>query len=278
MNDVTTINDAIQNRLDASHASSIAWPRKHDLFGVDVSATTYDEATAAILTAAREGISSVVSAHAAHAVVCASDDPALRAKVNSFQIVTPDGQPVRWALNALHGAGLNDRVRGTELMLRVCRAAAGAGVSIYLYGGTDEVLSALRGNLATMCPGVVIAGAFPPPFRPLTAVEQDDVVHRIIESGAGIVFIGLGCPKQDHFAYELLGRVPAVSICVGAAFDFHAGIKTTAPLWMQHAGLEWVHRLCSEPGRLWRRYLETNTRFVLKFARAWWQKKTGSAD
>jgi exopolysaccharide biosynthesis WecB/TagA/CpsF family protein len=248
-------------------------PRKYDLFGVQVSATTYDEATEFILEAARQGRAAVVSAHAVHAVITASDDPELLAKVNRFDIITPDGQPVRWALNALHRAGLRDRVRGAELMLRACRGAAQQKVPIFLYGSSPEVLELLGGNLRSWCPGLRIAGRYSPPFRPLTAVEEADVVRRIDSSGAGIVFVGLGFPKQDHFADAMQGRLRAVLVNVGAAFDFHAGKKTAAPQWMQAWGLEWLHRLCHEPGRLWRRYLTTNSRFVVKFAAAlFWQR------
>ena len=251
-----------------SLAPSLRRPQKYDLFGVQVSATNYDEVTEFILAAARQGRPAVVSAQAVHAVVTTSDDPELRAKVNRFDIIAPDGQPVRWALNALHGAGLRDRVRGSEVMLRVCRGAALANVPIFLYGSSPDVLEPLCANLKTWCPGLRIAGCCSPPFRPLNAAEEAGAIEQIHSSGAGIVFVGLGFPKQDHFADAMRGRLRAVLVNVGAAFDFHAGKKRTAPLWMQAAGLEWLHRLCHEPGRLWRRYLTTNSRFVVKFALA----------
>ena len=249
------------------------WPRKYDLFGVQVSATSYDEATGLILEAARNGVPAIVSAHAAHAVVAASNDPVLRTKVNRFDIVTPDGQPVRWALNALHKTGLTDRVRGPELMLRTCRAAAEQKVPIFLYGSSPNVLEALTGNLMQWFPGLRIAGTYSPPFRSLTIEEEAEVAERINGSGAGIIYIGLGYPKQDHFAHDMHDRLRGVLVCVGAAFDFHAGKKATAPLWMQHAGLEWLHRLCCEPKRLGRRYLETNSAFIAKFFRALLRRK-----
>jgi N-acetylglucosaminyldiphosphoundecaprenol N-acetyl-beta-D-mannosaminyltransferase len=248
-------------------------PRKIDIFGVQISATTYDEATEFILQSARQGRSAVVSAHAVHAVVTASDDPELLAKVNRFDIITPDGQPVRWALNALHHLGLRDRVRGSELMLRACQAAAKHGVSIFLYGSSPEVLALLGVNLKSWCPGLQIAGSCSPPFRPLSADEEAAVIRQINSSGAGIVFVGLGFPKQDHFADAIQGRLHAVLVNVGAAFDFHAGMKQTAPQWMQSWGLEWLHRLCAEPKRLWRRYLTTNSRFLCKFAVALFRQR-----
>jgi N-acetylglucosaminyldiphosphoundecaprenol N-acetyl-beta-D-mannosaminyltransferase len=149
-------------------------------------------------------------------------------------------------------------------MLRLCRRAAEEGVSIYLYGGGPEVLNKLQDNLRRECPGLQIAGSESPPFRELTAAEDDSVVERINASGAGLVFIGLGCPKQDLFAYDHRERLRGVQLCVGAAFDFHAGAKPMAPQWMQRSGLEWLFRLIHEPRRLFRRYLVTNSIFVAK--------------
>ncbi len=244
----------------------ISWPQKYELFGVQVSATTYDEAVGAILRAAKQRVPAVVSLQAVHAVVTASGDPGLRKKVNTFQIVAPDGQPVRWALNLLHRTGLRDRVYGPELMLRLCGRAAKERVRIYLYGSSPSTIEALRAKLTTKYPALQVAGAESPPFRPLSAEEDDAMVQRVNESGAGLMFVGLGCPKQDNFAYEHRDRIQAVQVCVGAAFDFHAENKKMAPAWMQRHGLEWIYRLIHEPRRLWRRYLITNSIFLAKLA------------
>jgi len=249
------------------------WPKKYDLFGVQVSATNYDEVVEQVVRSARQQIPAIVSLQAAHAVVVASGNPSLRQKVNTFQIIGPDGQPVRWALNWLYKAGLRERVYGPELMLRLCRRAAEKGVSIYLYGSEPPVLEALQRNLKQKFPDLVIAGAEAPPFRPLTKEEDEETVQRINASGAGIVFIGLGAPKQDVFAYEHRDRINGVQVCVGAAFDFHAGNKRTAPSWMQKRGLEWLFRLSQEPRRLWRRYLVTNTLFVQKLISQWGRRR-----
>ncbi len=248
--------------------SPVDWPPKVDVFGVGVSVTDYAAATDVILRAAAQRIPAVVTCHAVHAVVTASGDPSLRDKVNRFEVVTPDGQPVRWAMNLLHGTRLTDRVYGPELMLRLCRGAAAAGVPIYLYGGNPAVAERLRANLLDQCPGLRIAGYEAPPFRPLTPEEDRAVVERINGSGAGLMFVGLGCPKQDVFASEHRDAIRAVQVCVGAAFDFHAGVKPMAPVWMQRRGLEWLYRLLSEPRRLWRRYLVTNSIFVAKLTAA----------
>lgn len=249
-------------------APRVAWPRKVSVFGVDVSITNYDEATEAIVAAARARQSAIVSCHAVHALITASDDPMLRRQVNTFEMITPDGQPVRWALNRLYGAGLTERVYGPELTLRVCRRAAEERIPIYLYGGTERVLELLRANLTAKFPGLRIVGAESPPFRALTPQEDRDVVRRVRDSGARLVFIGLGAPKQDVFAYEHRAEFEAVQLCVGAAFDFHAGIKPMAPAWMQRHGLEWLYRLVQEPKRLWRRYMVTNAAFLAKLTKA----------
>jgi exopolysaccharide biosynthesis WecB/TagA/CpsF family protein len=213
--------------------------------------------------------------HAVHAIVTASRDPALRAAVNTFQIVATDGQPVRWALNLLHGAGLRERVYGPELMLRICARAAAEGVPIYLYGSSPQVIESLKRTLPSKYPGLQIAGAESPPFRALSPEEEDETIGRINASGAGIFFVGLGYPKQDYFAYRFRDRIKAVQVCVGAAFDFHAGVKKMAPAWMQQSGLEWLFRLSQEPRRLWRRYLITNTVFVMKLLAAMTHRPKG---
>ena len=251
----------------STNSPSVQWPAKHELFGIGVSATNYDELTAKVITSARRGQPAMLTFAAVHCVMCGVQDSEHRKRLNAFDVIATDGQPVRWALNLLHRAGLKDRVYGPELTRRACQAAAEQGVSIYLYGATPEVLEKLQQNLMGMFPALKIAGVESPPFRPLTAGEDTAAVKRINDSGAGILLIGLGAPKQEKFAYEHRESIKAVQLCVGAAFDFHAGVKKTAPAWMQKRGLEWMYRLCQEPGRLWKRYLTTNTHFVLLFAK-----------
>jgi N-acetylglucosaminyldiphosphoundecaprenol N-acetyl-beta-D-mannosaminyltransferase len=248
-------------------AAAVRWPRKYDVLGVEVSATTYDELVPLFITAARRGQPALATFLPVHGVVTGATDLTYRYRINAFDVVGPDGQPVRWALNKLHNAGLTDRVYGPELMLRLCAAAANHDVPIYLYGSTPEVLSALAVKLVQRCPGLQIAGAESPPFRRLSDPETAAVIDRINASGAGLLFIGLGCPRQDVFAHDNRHAIRPVQLCVGAAFDFHAGTKRMAPAWMQKRGLEWLFRLTQEPGRLWRRYLVTNTTFVCLMAR-----------
>jgi N-acetylglucosaminyldiphosphoundecaprenol N-acetyl-beta-D-mannosaminyltransferase len=253
---------------------TINWPQKRELFGVQITVVNRDAVCDAVLTAARQRVPAVVSAFAVHAIIEACSNRDLSDKVNRFEIITPDGQPLRWALNLLRGAGLKSTVQGYEIMWQLCEQAAECGVSIYLYGSSPATLAALERELRRAFPRLVIAGAESPPFRQLTPVEDADMVDRINSSGAGLVFIGLGCPKQDYFAAEHTDRISAVQVCVGAAFDFLAGSKPLAPMWMQRTGLAWVFRLYKEPGRLWKRYLYTNSifirRIVAQFLREGW--------
>ena len=251
----------------SSAAGPVRWPPKYDVLGTEVTASTYDELVPLLIDAATRRQSALATFLPVHGIVTAATDAKYRYRVNAFDVVGPDGQPVRWALRQLHGVALSDRVYGPELMIRLCAAAADHGVSIYLYGSTPDVLEALSAKLAERCPELHIAGMESPPFRPLTTAETADAVGRINASGAGLVFIGLGCPRQDAFAYENRHAIKAVQLCVGAAFDFHAGTKRMAPAWMQNHGLEWLFRLTQEPGRLWRRYLVTNTLFCGLMAR-----------
>lgn len=247
----------------------VRWPAKRDLFGLQVSCVQYDEAVECIIAAAEAGEPAVVSCHAVHAVMTISEDATIRPLANRFAMITPDGQPVRWALNWLYGAKLKERVYGPELMTRVLSQAAERGLPIYLYGGSPETLVRLEANLLRTFRGLKIAGSCSPPFRTLQEAELADVANEINASGAQIVFIGLGCPKQDHFAARQAEKIRAVQLCVGAAFDFHADAKPIAPPWMQRCGLEWAFRLCCEPRRLWKRYLVTNTKFCLRLAQVY---------
>lgn len=225
------------------------------MLGVLVNALDYDAAVAAVMGAAREGRPFAVTAAASHAVMTGVADPAHRYRLNALDLVVPDGQPVRWALNALHRVRLAERVYGPELMLRCCAAAAREGLPVFLYGSTAATLERLRAALVSRVPGLVIAGAMPSRFRRLDAAEKAEVVETVRASGARLLFVGLGCPRQEVWAYEYRPHLALPLVAVGAAFDFHAGTQAQAPSVMQRNGLEWLFRLAHEPRRLWRRYL-----------------------
>jgi len=235
---------------------------RHNVLGVDVSAADYASTVAAVLAAAKERRPLGVSALAVHGVMCGVLDPALRYRLNRLDIVAPDGQPVRWALNILHKAGLADRTYGPELTLRVCAAAAKAGLCVYFYGSRPEVLELLTTRLGRRFPRLRIAGSRPSLFRRSTPAEQDAIREEIRKSGADIVFVGLGCPRQEVWVYENVEALSMPVLAVGAAFDFHAGVLPQAPPSLQARGLEWAFRLAHEPRRLWRRYVLLNPAYV----------------
>jgi N-acetylglucosaminyldiphosphoundecaprenol N-acetyl-beta-D-mannosaminyltransferase len=197
-----------------------------------------------------------------HSVVTAGQDADFGRVIASADMVTPDGAPVAWMLRKLGHPG-QERINGPDLMWRYCAYAEASDESIFLFGGAESTLEILQRRLAEVFPRLRIAGAISPPFRALTPVEDQAIVSEINASGAGTVWVSLGCPKQEKWMAEHRGRINAVMIGVGAAFDYHAGTIKRAPLWMQRNGLEWLHRLCSEPSRLWKRYLVTNTLFVI---------------
>ncbi|HSH78971.1 MAG TPA: WecB/TagA/CpsF family glycosyltransferase [Herpetosiphonaceae bacterium] len=231
---------------------------KKNIIGVLIDAVDYEAATERIIAAARAGRPLAVSALAVHGVMTGFQDSEHRGRLNRMDLVVPDGQPVRWALDLLHRTDLPDRVYGPNLTLNVCREAEQEGLSIYLYGSTEAVLTRLVESLRRQFPRLSIAGAQPSKFRRLTGPEKAEVVADIKASGAHITLVGLGCPRQEVWAYEYREALSMPILAVGAAFDFHSGMKKQAPRWMQDHGLEWVFRLMSEPRRLWRRYLLLN--------------------
>ena len=213
------------------------------------------------------GARGYVTAAAVNLVMSAREDPEAAAALAGATLATPDGMPLVWALKAL-GHRNATRIYGPDLMAAFCERAALDGTPIYLYGGRDaEALALLQARLRERFPGLVIAGAHSPPFRPLTDAEREQDAQRIDASGAAVVWVGTGQPKQEKWMLQMRPRLQApLLVGVGAAFDFHAGLVSQAPRWMQRSGLEWVYRLSREPRRLWRRYARYNPRFVAGFA------------
>jgi N-acetylglucosaminyldiphosphoundecaprenol N-acetyl-beta-D-mannosaminyltransferase len=230
------------------------------IHGTRVDATSYADATARILAWAGERRGRYVCCANVHMVMAAGADEAFRATVNGASLVTPDGMPLVWLLR-LFGCA-QARVYGPDLMLHVCGAAARKGIPVGLHGGHPEALERLAGSLQARFPDIRIAHLEAPPFRALEAGEAAAEVDRIRASGARIVFVGLGCPKQERWLAANVGAIDGVLIGVGAAFDFHSRRVRQAPAWMQRHGLEWLFRLGMEPRRLARRYLVTNAAFL----------------
>ncbi|MEV0090194.1 WecB/TagA/CpsF family glycosyltransferase [Streptomyces sp. NPDC050738] len=232
--------------------------------GIPVTATTPALAAAELVDLAVRGEAADVHLCNAYTLALADSDRALHRLLRASTLNLPDGQGVVWANRIAHrGSSLpRMRVYGPDLLLDVFREGCPAGVRHYLLGSTPEVLDRLAAALRARFPTARIVGVESPPFRELTAVERYSQLERIRDSGAQIVWLGLGTPKQDHEAARLAAAHPAVYVAIGAAFDFISGNKTQAPLWMQHHGLEWLFRLCSEPRRLWRRVLWGHPRFI----------------
>ncbi|MGH0032594.1 MAG: WecB/TagA/CpsF family glycosyltransferase [Myxococcota bacterium] len=233
--------------------------------GLRVDATDYVHATETILSQAESG-GGVTCIATVHMVMEACDDPGFQRLVNAADLVTPDGMPLVWMLRAL-GVGDAKRVYGPDLTPLVCEAAARRGVPVGFYGGDAATLEALVDRLRARFPGLRIDFAHSPPFRALTVEEDAALTEAIIDSGVRVLFVGLGCPKQERWMAAHRDALDCALVGVGAAFDFLAGRKAQAPAWIQRAGLEWLFRLLHEPRRLWRRYARHNPRFAWRALR-----------
>lgn len=239
-----------------------------EILGVPIALTNYSQVLDWIDDAIAGGHRGYICVAPVHLVMLVQDDEELATAVNRADFVVPDGQPLVWSASALGGKGAS-RVYGPDLMIESCRRASETGAPIYLFGGRDAAaLELLQTTLKERFPGLNIVGAEAVPFRPATAAEETSTIERINASGAEIVWVGTGQPRQELWMARMRSRLDAsVLVGVGAAFDFHAGLIPQAPTIMQEAGLEWLFRLIQEPRRLWRRYLIYNPRFISQFIR-----------
>ena len=237
------------------------------ILGTRISSVTYDEAIQTIIEAAGRPMGhAYVCAANVHTVSMARRDCAYRLALNGALLCVPDGKPLVWAHWILGGRKLQDRVYGPTLMLRLCEAAAEKSLPVYLYGGQPGVAQNLAEVLIKRYPKLQVAGAFAPSFDERAARDSSVIkeIERINGSGARLLFVALGAPKQELFMANYASTINPIQIGVGAAFDFHAGRIAQAPAWMQDSGLEWLHRFCMEPRRLWRRYLLYNPYFLVR--------------
>jgi N-acetylglucosaminyldiphosphoundecaprenol N-acetyl-beta-D-mannosaminyltransferase len=257
-------------------ATTPALPPTAEVLGVPLALTDYAGTLDWIDEAVEAGHRGYVCVAATHTIVAAGDDRALRAAVLEADFTVPDGQPLVWALKLL-GHDIDDRVYGPDLMDRACARAALTGQRFYLYGGRNQgALAQLARVLRLRHPGLQIVGGYVPPFRELTDAEEEAVAADVRRSGADVVWVGIGVPKQEKWMARMRHRLDAaVLVGVGAAFDFHAGLIPQAPALMQRVGLEWLFRLAHEPRRLWRRYLRNNPRFVVGFAQQYLRQRGG---
>ena len=227
-----------------------------------IDVTSYSKTTQEISAWSHASESRYICAANVHMIMEAYDSPEFQEVVNNADIVTPDGIPLVWMLR-LKGYKNQQRVYGPTLMLHVLKMAVQENIPVGFYGGDSKTLAILVKRMQAEFSGLNVSYVFSPPFRQLSSAEDRDVVKRIQEADVRILFVGLGCPKQERWMAVHRDRIPSVMIGVGAAFDFHAGVISQAPSWMQKLGLEWLFRLSREPKRLWKRYLHHNPRFII---------------
>lgn len=231
------------------------------IFSALIDSLTWNESLERILSWARTRESRMVCICNVHSVVTAEGDLELREAINGADLATPDGMPVAWLIGRRRGIR-QARISGPDLTVELCRQAEIENISIAFYGSTEGTLSLLRAELQNRHPHLKVAALISPPFRTLTPAERNAYTEELNGSGAGIIFIGLGCPKQEIWMADATRDLKGVLIGVGAAFEFIAGTVRRPPLWMQRNGLEWLGRLIAEPRRLWRRYVVTNTIYI----------------
>lgn len=237
------------------------------VLGVPINAINMTQAIDTILSWIVRGQAHYVCVRDVHGVMRAQEEPKLLEIHDGAGLVTPDGMPLVW-LARWRGYHHVSRVCGSDLVAELCSASVQSGISHYFYGGKPGVAERMADALKLRFPGLKVAGTGTPPFGPMSAQEDDADTAQIVASGAGVVWVGLSTPKQEYWMHDHVERIPgATLIGVGAAFDFYAGDVKRAPEWMHRSGLEWLHRLLSEPRRLWRRYLVLAPKFVLMVGR-----------
>jgi N-acetylglucosaminyldiphosphoundecaprenol N-acetyl-beta-D-mannosaminyltransferase len=275
----TAMNNVKYDAVKTAHANTTRGESRHagevasrEILGMRVDCTNYDDAVASIGKLSRSGENASVCIATVHMVMEAYDDPDYQAMVNGANLVTSDGVPLVWALRLL-GLSKAQRVYGPTLMPKLCAEACTSGIRVGVLGGTDETLVALERNLLAAYPNLELVFKHAPPFRPATEQEDEALVAAICDANVELLFVGLGCPKQERWMAEHRDVLPCTSVGVGAAFDFIAGAKLQAPAILQNAGLEWLFRLATEPRRLWRRYLYNNPRFLWAFAVQLWRTR-----
>ncbi|HEY9117454.1 MAG TPA: WecB/TagA/CpsF family glycosyltransferase [Roseivirga sp.] len=241
--------------------------KKYKLFHPEYADVDYLSATQVIIDHAIERKSYGVSALAVHGLITSLTDLDLYEKINKIDLIVPDGQPIRWALNSFYKLGMKERVYGPELTLYVLKAANEKRLNVFLYGSKQSTLTKFVSFIEHNYPDLRICGIHEDRFREATSDEDLEDIERINASGAHIVLVGRGCPRQEKWVANHKGKILAAMLAVGAAFDFHAGTVKQAPRWMQKNGLEWFYRLWQEPKRLAKRYFVTNSHFIFEFLR-----------
>ena len=239
-----------------------------EVLGVRLNGRSYTDTAARCVAWAQHGESRAIIFANVHVIMEAHDDPSLHSLLNNADILNPDGMPLVWALR-MFGHRDAERVYGPDAMLVLLAAAEAADIPVGFYGGLPETMNMLVAETRKRFPKLNIVFKYSPPFRPLDLKEDEDVVRAIAESGLKMLFVGLGCPKQERWIMDHRGRINAVMLAVGAAFDFLAKTKRQAPRWIMRSGFEWAFRLGSEPRRLAGRYFKHNPRFLILVLFQW---------
>lgn len=242
--------------------------KKQSILGANINLLSWDQSIKQIVLWGKAHEHRYICLCNVHSVVTSRYDPDFKAVINQADLALPDGAPIAWALHRL-GFPFQQRINGPDLMWRYLREAERIGQSVFFYGSTKITLRKLCRAVMHQFPLLQLVGSYSPPFRTLSEQEDAAVINMINHSGAQVIFVGLGCPKQEKWMAAHHTQINAVLIGVGAAFDYHAGIIKRAPLWWQNHGLEWLYRLASEPRRLFKRYIFTNTLFIVGFCRQW---------
>jgi len=234
---------------------------RQEILTIPISVIKWNEAEVIITNWAKSRESRYVCICNVHSVIMANNNCEFRKVIHEADMVTPDGMPLVWVLRAL-GFSNQKRINGPDLLWRLCGILSQKRIKTFFYGGSENTIDNLKKCLQKFFPNLQISGMVSPPYRRLNKAEDDMYINEINNSGTGVLFVSLGCPKQERWMAEHKGRINAVMIGVGAAFDYHAGTLKRAPIWMQNCGLEWFYRFISEPKRLWKRYLVTNSLFI----------------
>lgn len=232
-----------------------------EVIGSPVSAAEFDTQIEIMLDWASNRASKVVCVANVHMLTEAYWHPEFNSVLKNADLITPDGMPLVWMLKLL-GAHNQNRVAGLDILQSLCKLAPQRKISVFFLGSEANILNRIKMKLEGEFPNLEIAGMEPLPFRPLTRAEDETIIQKIHESGAGIVFVSLGCPKQEYWMNQHKDKIQAVMIGLGGAFPVYAGLQKRAPLWVRNLGLEWFYRLIQEPGRLWKRYGTTIPPFI----------------
>ncbi len=259
------LNQSLTKFLDvlASKVTTKEIPKHviREVIGSPVTALPFDAQIEMMLSWASSHESKVVCVANVHMLTEAYRNPQFCDVLKSADIVTPDGMPLVWMLR-LMGACTQNRVAGMDILLSLCQLAPQRNISVFFLGSEASILEKIRKKLSQKFPNLKIAGMEPLPFRPLTSAEDDAIIKKINESGASLVLVSLGCPKQEYWMHQHKGKIQAVMIGLGGVFPVLAGVHKRAPQWIRESGLEWLYRLIQEPRRLWKRYSTTNTLFI----------------